>query len=353
MAKEEKSYWIAYLLPFDQLDRNKESVPIYVNEKATDDSHSIEDYQKKCIHEKIFGMGWPVEYCSETDYPQKVHVKYGKKEVEKISKYYKLFTGNDFDGSKVDGHLKKDDLVMMRLRDGHYYIGKVTESGCYLHTGDTPYCELSFGAKVDRWYEIQNELDVPGRVRGRFSQMFHPTLQRVNDQDLISIFNSIFTYESTKLSSSPKMPERKALKKSSFAKDLDYRELEDLVYFYMLDCNNEYRLLPSSCKRNQMKYEFWLYDQNNGPSCLTTCQVKNQANVFPKPEDFMADKDNNAIKSIYCFNGRWNDNDARDYQEHAEEIGLLKLKAIKPSELFQTLKKHRDFFETTYYKIED
>ena len=344
MTKEEKNCWIAYLLPF------KGKAPVYVDEKATDNFISIEDYQKKCIEEKIFGMGWNVENCSETEYPQKAPVKYKTEKPEKIEKYYKLFTGKDFDGNEVDCHLKKDDLVMMRLRDGHYYIGKVTESGCYLHTGDTPYHELSFGAKVDKWYEIKSEFDVPGRVRGRFSQMHHGTLQRVDDQDLFNLFNSIFTYESTKHSSTPRMPEKIALTESSFVKWLDYRELEDLVYLYMLDHNNEYRLLPSSCKINQIKYEFWLYDLNKGPSCLITCQVKNQVK-FPEPEYFIADINNNAIITIYCFCGKWNDDDARKYQEHAAGKGLEKLKAIKPSELFQTLKKHRELFETIYYKI--
>jgi hypothetical protein len=87
----------------------------------------------------------------------------------------------------------------------------------------------------------------------------------------------------------------------NFVRSLDYMELEDLVALYIAEKHNVdgYRLLPSSCKINQQKFEFRFVAKYKKP---ITCQVKNQEEI--KIEHYVEET---SYEKIYIFSGKWSE----------------------------------------------
>ena len=71
------------------------------------------------------------------------------------------------------------------------------------------------------------------------------------------------------------------LNKDNFTSALNYMELEDLVYTYIINENPNYILYPSKCKATKIKYEFTLLDKNCKEKEIT-CQVKNNLEFIEK-----------------------------------------------------------------------
>ena len=92
----------------------------------------------------------------------------------------------------------------------------------------------------------------------------------------------------------------------TFTDTLNYKDLEDLVYLYILEQEKEYNyiLLPSECKVTKMKYEFDLIEKrskDNDKSKIITCQVKNHAIVDYL--NYIEDAKKNIYHKIYLFSG--------------------------------------------------
>ena len=319
--------WISYLLPFEKKD-----------------DPAIEEFQDLCIKEGIFGIGWPID-CSDEEYIGKIDSGYYKKEkyddTEKIKDYYQQFTGRlkPNDGNVV----KVGDIVISRLRNGHYYVGKVKDTK-YLHSNETPYAELSYGGHLD-WHEIANEFDVPGMIRGRFSQQRHKTFQRVANPEMCKLIKNLYHYSAG--DGEEESPIQ--LNSENFAINLDYRELEDLVYLFLKDMHKDYFILPSSGKISKLKYEFILVKETpDYKEHAIVCQVKNQTKDFPKPSVFANDLH---FEKIYCFCGTWNDKDAEKYTENYSNEIKETIIAITPTELFECLKRHKVLFADRFRTI--
>lgn len=284
-----------------------------------------EDYslQQACVEENIFGMGWPLK----TD-----RINEGSPCTQELQEMYlQLYQNSEPENAlNLFAQMQKGDFVMMRLLDGHYYIARISSGTTWLYNNTCQFKkQLSWGCRVEKWHEIKNEKDVPSEIRGRFSQQRHATVQRIAGHRMKILTKALFD--------SREKPDEKtsmpllSYTQNTFARSLDYMQLEDLVYLYIKDQkeNENYVFLPSSGKTNQQKYEFRLVCEGKDD---ITCQVKNQTSL-----DLKQYKEDSHFQTIYVFCGEWSDDKAKEEQEKCEQRNL---RVILPSELYKTLLKY-------------
>lgn len=245
--------WTVNLKPFDS-DTNKDI---------------IKEFQLKCIEKKIFGIGWYKDGFT------------GRLADNKEAFLNACSTDSDFKAIKraTDNmsNIKEGDLVIMRLRNAHYYIGQVSEKASYKSgTFENKIFDtrLSWFCRVKEWVEFETDENLPSEIIGRLSMRRQPTLSIVvNDRQKMLITAAFNTRSEQKISGVSKIK----ISLDNFARALHYMELEDLVcsYIYM-DIKrrypkSDYILLPSSCKISRPLNEFIFVCPNERP---ITCQVK-------------------------------------------------------------------------------
>lgn len=151
--------WIVYLMPFDSDERS--------------DYDKIHAFQKACIDNNIFGMGWDLT---------KEPLHFGTPIQEGADIYKERYGPNRSMEYPLNQYksIRKGDYVLMRLKNGHYYVGRTAGSAIYLQQEQEPFANLSWGCQVERWEEYTSEEDIPSELRGRFSQRRHSTIQRMD-----------------------------------------------------------------------------------------------------------------------------------------------------------------------------
>lgn len=114
---------------------------------------------------------------------------------------------------------------------------------------------MSWGCHVEKWLEFKTQDDLPYELIGRMSQQQHQTIQRIDRYRLKFLIIEAYIKREKSKSDIPKL----ILTKNNFARSLHYKQLEDLVSLYIVEKNKEhnYLLMPSSCKINGQKYEFF------------------------------------------------------------------------------------------------
>lgn len=204
--------------------------------------------------------------------------------------------------------IKKDDLVITRLKNGKYYIGRVETEATYSDGTDLEALDkksksdgFSWCCKVHKWYEY-TESELPIDIVGRFSQRYHSTIQNIaNDRIKLLLISTYQKKAKKKYRYTDINIPKILLNKENFATALNYMDLEDLVYLYILNKEEKnYRLLPSQCKISKVKYEFNLFNKDDITDKIT-CQVKNQGIVFLN--DYKKDADEKEFTKIYLFSG--------------------------------------------------
>ena len=319
--------WIVYLIPFAPSERS--------------DYDKINEFQQKCIANKVFGMGWAD--CS-------IGIQYGTRINEGDAARYKdeyiSKNSSPVSNSSVSDYLKikKGDYVIMRLKNSHYYVGRVSSDGAYYmcKSGDEIYSRLSWGCSVERWEEYANDSDAPSEIVGRFSQRLHSTIQKVSAyrQKLLVIAMYENKCDNTKITV-PKV----CVTRDNFVDSLTYMQLEDLVSLYIMEKHEKdgYILLPSTCKVSQQKFEYMYVAKGKRP---ITCQVKNKEEIkinhYEKEESY---------EKIYLFSGKWNDDKVKELNEKHRRHAHIYI--ISPSELYKTLRRKSYLFNNKFYDFEN
>jgi hypothetical protein len=319
--------WIVYLMPFTSEERT--------------DYNRVNELQQRCIKDKVFGMGWDIP-C----FP------YGTKMTNEIAtEYMDKYNAQGWNVSNdaVNGYknIKKGDYVIMRLKNSHYYVGKVSSDGAfYIHQPEHPiYGLFSWGATVEKWIEYSNDGEVPSEIEGRFSQRMHAAIQRVAPYRqrllIIAMYENKLPEQERKINV-PKLH----ISSNNFVRSLNYWELEDLVALYIAEKHNAdgYRLLPSSCKVNQQKFEFRFVAKNKKP---ITCQVKNQKVI--KIEHYVEE---NSYEKVYIFSGVWSEENVAERKREYEAYQHIRI--ISSNELWETLKNNNIFiFSPDFFDLEN
>lgn len=243
--------------------------------------------------------------------------------------------------------IKNGDVVLARLRNGEYIVGEVINDLKEYRKTDSERKVLEnhqsqgFGwhCKVQEFYKISRE-NVPSDIIGRCSQRNSCTISSINNDRLKLFILKLLNKENH----CPPI----ILNSNNFASALNADELEDLVYLYIQEkWDNNLILLPSQCKVNEPRYEFFLKHKNENEKIIT-CQVKNKAIV-----DFGTYKcDKNKYEKIYLFSGWGNYGDDSQKEEYKGKI-----EEIDKADLWNVLKENIQYFkmiqEGYYYKIEE
>lgn len=314
--------WIIYIMPFPKDERTNYGL--------------VDNLQKKCIEDKVFGMGWDLD-CF--DYGTQIS---NEKEKEYADNYFsqnKERVSDDALNAYLE--IKKGDYVIFRRKNGHYYVGRVSsERSFYLHKGnDEIYRRFSWGGAVEEWIEYSNDSELPSEIVGRFSQRLHSTIQKISPYRQRMLV--IAMYENKTGNRNFAIP-KLIIGKNNFVRSMYYKELEDLVALFIMERHSKegYKLMPSSCKVSQQNYEFMFLAKDKKP---ITCQVKNQKEI-ENIDVYAAEK---SYENIYLFSGLWNDEKIKKLKEEYSKYKHLYF--ISQSELYETLKEDwiisNDFYD--------
>ena len=153
--------WLVNLLPFGD------------NTKIED----IKAFQSECINKSVFGMGWDCLYSKDICYielneaEKEKHLSVCKNCKEKLCPVSKEILDRY-------SEINPGDYVITRLKNAHYYIGKVVTKTFYSY-GKEKVERLSWCCKVEKWIEYENEIEIPSEILGRFSQRNHSTIEKI------------------------------------------------------------------------------------------------------------------------------------------------------------------------------
>lgn len=313
--------WIIYLMPFSKESRT--------------DYDPVNDFQQKCIEEKIFGMGWAIPCFA---YGTKITDETAAEYVNKYNAQGWTVSDDAVNGYK---NIRKGDYVVTRLKNSHYYVGKVSSDGVfYINKSDDPvYGKLSWGGTVEKWVEYSNDREIPSEIVGRFSQRMHSTIQRISPYRQRLLVISMYEKHLPKQERIFNIP-KLHIDYDNFVRSLDDKELEDLVALYIADIHNcdGYRLIPSSCKVNLQNYEFFFMANGRKP---ITCQVKSQKKI--NIDHYV---DERSYEKIYIFSGCWDDKQVMEKKQEYSAYSHISI--LSQKELFKTLKAHNIFTNDFY-----
>ena len=289
----------------------------------------IKSFQQKCINKKVFGIGWTYQDHYETqneiildDNNRKEYIKAYNAYADKPEHKWGHISKS---AMKEIDMMGKGDIVMMRLRDGHYYIGRISKEAFYRNDifevkEDNEI--MSWMCEVEKWYEIKSADDLPAEITGRFSQKLQSTITRISPERTRLLMIKIYDEMAGTQLCGVQIPKIN-ITYENYARSLNYMELENLVCKYIYDKHKDegYMLLPSSGKVSQMKYEFTFVndDENKKP---ITCQVKNQNKDPIKASEYTDDF--NIYEKIYLFSG----NENIDMSNAAENIVKIEKKDL-------------------------
>ncbi len=318
--------WMIYLMPFDKGDRT--------------DYARVLELQMECIKKGIFGMGWDIPCFTPgtpmTDENARIYE-------EKYQSVYKD-EGGSVSKDAISGYrrIKKGDYVITRLKNGHYYVGRVSSAGAiYIYRENDPvYGMFSWGGTVEKWIEYANDQELPAEIVGRFSQRMHATIQRIAPYR--QKFLVISMYEKKMESPVFDIP-RLHIGLGNFVRSLTYMELEDLVALLITRNHTRegYKLIPSSCKISQQNYEFSYFAKGRKP---ITCQVKNQKAI--DLDDYIHET---SYEKIYIFSGVWDESAVSKLRDEYSAFNHIYI--VAPSELYSILKEEQ-FLSNDFYDYE-
>lgn len=305
---------------------------VYLNPGNRDDNE-LQELQEICRDNNIFGMGWWINLKSIYEINHYIEA------IEKVDNKNIPDKKAAKNAAETYKSVQLNDVIIMRNKDAHYYIGRVTEKASYCD--NKVFANNEFGnvfswiCKVKKWYDLGTDVSVPGDVVGRFSQRFHSTIQQVANRRLKILLIQMLEEQESGGDYSYKQI---YLNKDNFTSALNYMDLEDLVYKYILnihnkDNNDNYILYPSSCKVNRAKFEFALVNKDNKKKIIT-CQVKNKEKISLKEYE-----NETEFEKIYLFSGSWSDEDADKLKENKKNE---RIEIIKRSDLFKTLQTESD-----------
>lgn len=232
------------------------------------------DQRQLCIDNNIFGVGWQIGYKNVPVSWEEYHAS--------ASKMY-----NDKSWTTalnaIKNRIKIDDLIWTRDWHGNYYLGRVIGDWYYDTSKECSEADIVNVRKCE-WHKIGTIESVPGAViNGLRSSR---TVQIINDKTSC-IFSQI-VYN--------KKVGKEFYKVDNSNKDifslLSDKDCEDVLAIF-LQVKYNYYIIPSSCKKDTMAYEFVLQHRETGN--IAVAQVKS-GNVPLNSDNY-----NNIEHDVFLF----------------------------------------------------
>ncbi len=418
-AREQK-FWTVQLLPLCSEDKSNF---LMVNRLQ----------QEICIDKKLFGLGWSddgntkihflrdifgtfslnyiekknnsisreraesiiniannkiaeIKKLKPEDSLKEINIKVEDEKIDVLDLYNKIYNNlygkNDALAKSIEYYkkIKKDDLIIARLRTGKYCIGRVSNNEIHFINGSIAKKQdeilnninstgFSWYMNVYKWYMIDESI-VPGHISGRFSSRpARRTIYPINDIHLTQLMKILYSSKENEdmsfhhpriiMDTNP-IP----INETKIAEVLSPYELEDLAFLYIMNKHEKegFQLLPSKCKLDEVRYECYLINKNY-TNRVIAFQVKNREEL--ECSEYV---DSN-IEKIYLYSAmgyNWNGNhitgkiDKKQDKEFIQKIIKEKWKidnveVISNEELFDVFKKSEYFkyqYDRGYYKFD-
>lgn len=211
--------------------------------KNDGDYSKVVDY---CIDNQVAGIGWPLAGTetapSRDEYIAKTKARWGS--VASIN---------------FARDVRKNDLIWVRGKNGIYYLGRID--------GDWRYSDASQALALDipnqrpcHWIEVGSGENVPGKIVA----CFRPTraLQKISDDRMLNF--SMWLYN--RKAGNGFYPDAQNIdageSAESFFEYIDDQDCEDIAGLF-LQYKYGYFIIPSTCKRDTLGYEFVLTHINS------------------------------------------------------------------------------------------
>ncbi|MBD3617465.1 MAG: hypothetical protein HUJ22_12925 [Gracilimonas sp.] len=207
------------------------------------------DPRKFCLQQNIMGVGWPIDTKAkkiEWDEYYKKAKKFYKEERNDNGWWRAL--------NAIKNRIKADDLCWTRDLNGNYYIGRVLDNE-WRYSNDQVNKQADIvNYRNCRWYKVGEVDSVPGKVVNRFIR--GGTIERVKGETIREF--SKYLYNS--ISCEPHYQIKQV--ETDFYSLIHSDDCEDIVGMYLQ--NKGYHIIPSSCKKSTVNYEFILKHNLDG-----------------------------------------------------------------------------------------
>jgi len=262
-----------------------------------------------CINNNLIGIGW--ELGDEDETPNSVD--------EYIRSSKNRYKGKrDIPSIKFARDVQIDDIVWTRNSANSYYIGLITGDWKYVRSSN-PIDAIIPNQRSCFWYKIGLQNEVPGALLSNFRSP--KTLQAIRDEVLVKRSKQYLNRE-FRQHIYPVEEIKPAQDAGEFFTFIDSEDCEDVVGLY-LQKHKDYLLVPSSCKRTTMTYEYVLIHKKTGAKAVV--QVK-QGSKVPDMSRFKSDNKS----AVYVFSTK------------GEISPLDGIEILDPLELFEFAQNNKD-----------
>ncbi|MDP1815433.1 MAG: hypothetical protein Q8K92_13375 [Leadbetterella sp.] len=261
-------------------------------------AESGQNPQEFCVSNNIAGIGWPVntkrEKLNKTQFEKLCRSEYGKLPGAVNAMVYRIVEG---------------DYIWTRNKNQDYFLGKIASDWEFNNSQEFKDNDVVNHRKVAEWKKIGKLSEIPGKVVSAFRAT--SALQQIDSDAIRLISDYIWN----------------GIRSETINQKLDFFDLigdealEDLVGIY-LQMEEDYMIVPSTCKSDTALYEFSLIHRKTGKNAYL--QVKSGHSFA----DLNKMLENEA--KVYYF------------QKHKEERSEYeKLIHISEAEIWEFIKNHQ------------
>ncbi|TKT94155.1 hypothetical protein [Dyadobacter frigoris] len=199
------------------------------------------DSRNHCLGNQIVGIGWPIDNVTES-ITSEIYETAGKLK-------YQLNTSRGWSNAwnAIFYKMQINDLVWTRTIDGNYFLGRVTSEWRYDFSSDAINNDIA-NVRDCQWVKVGLIDKVPGKVIRSF--MPSSTLQRVEGNNTMTYSQQLYN----ELSNTNFYQLTVSSEQDIFSL-LSPDDCEDVVGLF-LQIKHGYLMIPSSCKRDTVGYEY-------------------------------------------------------------------------------------------------
>lgn len=207
-----------------------------------------------CLEHGLLGVGWPTGVGSGAEWKEYYNAGHVRYRLKGDKGWWPALNA-------LRNRMSVNDLCWTRDRRGEYYLGRITGGWEYRADAEHRRADVTNVRRCD-WHKVGAVDGVPGKVVNSFR--VSRTLQAVDHRGARNYSQMLFNM----MSGSELYPIAEV--GPNILDLLLPEDLEDLVGIYLQ--NAGYRIVPSSCKRSTVAYEFVLIHHRTGERAVV--QVK-------------------------------------------------------------------------------